>query len=113
MALLKFELTEQHIALGRHANLRLYFESKNNPNQKLVKEEVYNEFGLILFGRPEGEFDPMSDEDIEWSDEQKSVMDKLYDELGRAIEIMLQTGTFEVGLYKTKHYDINWKKSKK
>jgi hypothetical protein len=52
----------------------------------------------------------LSDEEPEWSNEQKEVMDKLYDELPQAIQIMLHTGTFEAGLYKTKHYDINWKK---
>ena len=113
MALLKFELTEKHIALGKHVNLKDYFESRLNPNQKAVKALIYDEFGLILYGRPEGEFDPMSDEDIAWSAEQKEEMDKLYDELPVVIQIMLQTGTFEAGLYKTKHYDINWKKSKK
>jgi len=75
MALLKFELTEKHIALGKHVNLKDYFESRLNPNQKAVKALIYDEFGLILYGRPEGEFDPMSDEDIAWSAEQKDEMD--------------------------------------
>jgi hypothetical protein len=38
MALLKFELTEQHIALGKFINLNDLFEYKSNPNQKKIKQ---------------------------------------------------------------------------
>lgn len=114
MALKKFELTEQHIALCKHTDWTQYHIRRENINNgnKLAIDHMHEEFGLIMFGKPDGEFDPTSAEGPDWSDEQKEQMDKCFEELPTALQIMLHTGEFETGKYKTKHYDINWKKSK-
>lgn len=110
MALLKFELTDQHIALVRNINLKDYFELFTHDPSKDI---MYEDFGLILYGKPDGEFDPLSSEQPDWSDEQKEEMDKLFNDIPTALEIMMQSGSFEAGNYKTKHYDRNWRRSVK
>jgi hypothetical protein len=52
-------------------------------------------------------------EDIkEYSEEQKAEWDKLYSELPLALDVILFNGNFELGTYKTKWHDRNWKKIK-
>lgn len=112
MALLKFELTEQHISLCRYIDWTEFptrKEAFDNGN-KNMKKEIYDEFGLILYGKPDKEFDPMESEQESWSDKHIEEMDKFVQELPTALQIMLQTGNFEYGTYKTKHYLIEWKK---
>jgi hypothetical protein len=109
MSNIKFTLTKQHIAVVQKTNLPLYYGWRGMTDEHEYKEEVYNEFGLILYGKPDSEFDPMADEAITWSDEQKVEMDKLFEEFDTALQIMLHTGTFDEGNYKTRHHDINWK----
>lgn len=117
MSLLKFELTEQHIALCRFTDWEQYHIRKEGIaiDNEIAKNHMYDEFGLILYGKPDVsplESDPTSSEEVDWSDEQKEAMDKYFRELPTALQIMLHTGKFESGNYKTKHYDINWKKAK-
>lgn len=112
MSVVKFELTKNHIALVKNVDIKNYFHNSANLNRKLIVDEIYEEFGLILYGRPEGDFDPTSSAESEYSAEQKAEMDKYFEEFPTALEIMLGTGTFEAGNYKTKHHDINWKKIK-
>lgn len=115
MALIHFELTEQHIALCKHVDWTQYQTRKEgiDMGNKLAIDHMHDEFGLILFGKPDGEFDPTSTEEPDWSDEQKEQMDKYFEELPRALEIILHIGSVETGMYGTKHYDLNWKKSNK
>ena len=112
MAKLKLEITEQHVSLVRYVNLQQYYKDLMSPYDT-IKEQVYEEFGLILFGRPQGDFDPHGSEEPDWSESQKKQMDKLFDELSTAVDIFRSKGDLELGLYTTKHYDINWKLSKK
>lgn len=112
MSVVKFELKKQHIALVKNVNIANYYRNSENINRHLIADEIYEEFGLILYGRPEGSFDPTSSDELEYSAEQKAEMDKYFNEFPMALEIMLGTGTFEAGNYKTKHHDINWKKVK-
>lgn len=110
MSVIKFELTEQHIAIVQNVDMVLYFRWRNLIDKVLYEEDLYNEFGLILFGKPDGEFDPLSSVELDWSIDQKVQMDKIFEEFDTAHKIMLQTGTFSAGNYKTRHHDINWKK---
>lgn len=109
MSVLKFNLTEQHIALVKNVSLKEYFEWEVN-EYKTVKDFVYEDFGLILYGNVSGDFDPTSADEADFTKEQKEEMDTLFNEIPQALQIMLQTGSFEAGNYKTKHHDINWKK---
>jgi hypothetical protein len=67
--------------------------------------------GVILYGRPE-DFDPFDGDPFDWTDEQKEEMDKLLSELPLALDIVLNTQSFELGLYKTKFHVREWKKVK-
>lgn len=119
MSVIKFELTEDHIKLVRQLQI----------NQKEVKENLFspeisgdNPFGddifmdmfLILYGKPEGEIENPNPWDenssTPWNDEQLEYMIKLLNELSYALDVILYTGDFQVGTYKTKTYVREWKK---
>lgn len=110
MGLIKFNLTEDHIKVVKHMDWNNYpFENKN---------AKYDTIGLILYGKEDFPlpkfYNDNPDEFLEhkelWSEEHKTYMDKINNELMMALSVMLQTGIFEAGEYKTKHYLINWKK---
>ncbi len=116
MSVIKFELKEEHVKLLQHLR---WSKGKNNVIVGLDEEEdsvpfgennIYEAIDLILNGRPE-EFNPHEDDAIiNYSTEQKEIWDKLYSELPTALDIILYTGKFELGNYKTKFHDRNWKK---
>lgn len=120
MSAITFELKKEHLLLLK--NLR-WSVNKNNIICNVADEgddvappfgevNLYEAIDLILNGKPEG-LDPLTHEEFpEYSDEQKSEWDKLYSELPIALDIMLYHGTFEIGFYKTKYHDRNWKKIK-
>ena len=112
MALLKFELTELHIVLCKNIDWESFQDNKNafDGGSDVAKNLMYEEFGLIMYGKPDVEFDPTSSEEIFWSEEQKVEMDKYIKELPTALKVMLQTGEFEPATYRTKHYLVEWKK---
>ena len=101
-------------------NLYLPSESQHQ-NFKLADDEdsvifgennLYDAIDLILNGKPEN-INALTHEDIiEYSDEQKAEWDKIYSELPMALDIILYNGHFELGSYKTKFHDRNWKKTK-
>jgi len=103
MSVLKFELTEKHISLVKNVNWEWLGEDAS-------KDDIYEELGLILYGKPDVPFDPTSPDVKPYTQEQMDEMDKLHSELPRALQIMLATGEFKTGHYKTKHHDINWVK---
>ena len=114
MALIKFELKEEHIKLLKHLewsidnNNSIYCETENKtPFGGL---SLIEDAGLILFGKPTGEFDPLSPYGAQYTDEQKAEIETIYNDLPRAIEIILFLGTFELGHYKRKWNQLNWKK---
>ena len=70
--------------------------------------------GLILYGPqivdgPDHGLEEM--DEGTYNDEQKAEMWELYRELPTALNIVMFTGKFEPGHYKTKTYLRNWKKS--
>lgn len=118
MSIVKFELKEEHIKLLRHLRW-----SKNNENVIVglddVEESVpfgenniYEAIDLILNGKPE-DFNPFEEEEVsQYSDEQKKEWDQLYNELPIALDLILHNQSFELGNFKTKYNDRNWKKMK-
>lgn len=116
MSVVKFELKEEHIKLLKHLR---WSKDKNNLIVNISDDEdsipfgsdnLYEAIDLILNGRPE-DFDPFETHDlIEYTDEQKSEWDKLYDELPLALDVILFNQSFDLGHYKTKYHDRNWKK---
>jgi len=115
MSVIKFELTEQHIALAKNLNFELLFSlAQDNKfeegNLFGYSDDTFDDVGLIIYGMPDGEFDPLGSDVISYTENQKNEMGRLIGELPIAMQIMMQTGTFVTGKYKTKHHDINWKK---
>jgi len=117
MALIKFELKEDHLKLLKHldkweidASNSIFCETENKtPYGGLSLTE---DVGIILYGKPDTEFDPLSPYGAEYTEEQIAEIDKLYDELPMALDIIcfnLPEAT-EVAHYKTKWHQRNWKK---
>jgi len=116
MSVIKFELTEQHIALVKNLNYEALFSLANDDkvshegNLFGYSDDTFDDVGIIIYGMPEGDFDPLSSGTIKYTEEQKNEMGKLISELPKALQIMLQTGRFEIGQYKTRHHLVDWKK---
>ncbi len=119
MSVLKLELKEEHVKLLKF--LRFKLNKTTNIIEGIADEEdsvpfgennIYEAIDLILNGVPP-KFDPFNTEELpEFSEEQKAEWDKLYEELPMALDIILFNGSFELGTYKTKFHDRNWKKIK-
>jgi len=115
MSILKFELTEKHISLVRNVNYQSIFDSIGEGELVSVDDvfgitgDLLRDVGLVLYGKPDGEFDPLNSEEITYSEEQKVEIVKLVKELPIAIEIIMNTKGFKVGKYKRRFHLIDWK----
>jgi hypothetical protein len=120
MSILKFELKQEHFKLLTHLkcmvkNNEIIVSIVDNKEDDdvipLTKEGIYEYIDVILNGKPTG-FDPLNSEIINtYSPEQKAEWDILFSELSTAIEIILQTGKFELGNYKCTYHLRDWKKT--
>lgn len=120
MSVILFELTENHVKLLKYLRWSL---NKQNIISGVADEgddiappfgenNIYDAMDLILNGQPE-DFDPLNTTEVKvYSDEQKAEWDKLYAELPIALEVILFNGSFELGKFKTKYHDRNWKQLK-
>jgi hypothetical protein len=121
MSVIVFELKEEHIKLLKHLRWSV---SKENIISGISDEgddvappfgenNIYDAIDLILNGLP-SDFDPFNTEDIkEYTKEQTDTWDSLYKELPMALDVILYNGHFELGTYRTKFHDRNWKKTNK
>lgn len=118
MSLIKFEITEDHLKLIKHLkfNLSLTGEdiiSGDDDSTPFGGTNLYEDIGLILYGKPDN-FNPLSDDDIKYTDDQKKYMSKLLRELPEVLDIILYTTDFTtgnyIGKYKTKYHLRDWKK---
>lgn len=115
MSVIKFELKEDHLKLLKHVewdrdfNGEVIVTSGENPFGGF---DHYEDMGVILYGKPD-DFDPFDGNPFLWTDEQKEEMDKLLSELPTAIDVILNTYSFELGTYKTKFHNRQWKLTKK
>lgn len=117
MALIKFELKENHIKLLKHLKWSLngnLLISKGDDNEEYGEspfggDDLIEDMNIIINGKRD-DFDPLNDEvlGIDLSDTQKNELIELYNELPVALDIILYTNSFELGNYKTKWYDRNW-----
>lgn len=119
MSVLNFELKKEHILLLK--NLR-WSINKDNIISAVADEgdeiappfgevDIYEAIDLILNGKPDG-IDPLTHEEFPiYSDEQKAEWDKLYAELPVALDVILFNGNFDLGTFKTRWHDRNWKKT--
>lgn len=108
----KFELTENHIKLLQFLDWEI--KDDNTISTKIENDTPYgglsliDDIGLILYGKPDGDFDPLSPYGPQYSDEQKKSVVKIYSELNTALEIIHFLRTFETGTYKRKWNVKNW-----
>lgn len=115
MALVKFELKEDHVKLLKHLKWSISSDqivSRGGDDEEYGDspfggDDLVEDLNTILNGKPEN-FDPLNDEVIEVSESEKVRMLKLYQELPTALDIILYSNSFELGYYKTKWYDRNW-----
>lgn len=120
MSALIFELKEEHVKLLK--NLR-WSINKDNIISGVADEvdeiappfgevNIYEAIDLILNGNT-STIDPMvNDEFPEFTTEQKTEWDLLYSQLPMALDVVLYTGSFELGTYKTRYHLRDWKKIK-
>jgi hypothetical protein len=116
MALTKIDLKKEHLILLKHLDWKID-EAHNLVT--LVEEQAENPFGGInviedigtmIYGRPEGEFDPLSPYGPQYTPEQKMEIEELLRTLPLALEVILFLQTFELGVYGRKWNLKNWKK---
>lgn len=115
MALLKFELKEDHIKLLKHLRWSIAFDQlvsrgadkEEYGDSPFGGDDLIEDLNTILNGKPDN-FDPLNDEGFEVSEDEKVRMLEIFYELSTALDIILYTGSFELGHYKTKWYDRNW-----
>lgn len=118
MSVIVFELKQEHLKLLKHLRwslnddgLIISTDYADGPPAPFGENNIYDGIDLILNGRP-ANFDPLNTEDIRvYSKEEKDVMDKLFEELPLALEVILYNGHFELGTYKAKFHDRVWKKT--
>lgn len=116
MSVVKFKLTDDHIKLLRQLRWSNTPDNKviisvDNVDEPLLFNEnnVYEAIDMILNGKPP-EFDPLNNDELPtYSSEQITNWDKLLSELPVALDIVMYNGHFNVGTYKTKFSDRDWK----
>ena len=117
MAIIKFELKENHIKLLKHLDWKIG-DNNGIENKEVENETPYGglslveDIGLMLYGKPEGEFDPLSSYERQYSEEQIKEIEDLYSELPLALQVILYLGTFQVGHYKKNWNQNNWREYK-
>jgi hypothetical protein len=122
MALIKFELKEDHIKLLKHLRWSMVSDqlvsrgddTEENGDSPFGGDDLLEDMCIILNGKPDN-FNPIDDEILvsTLSDADKADMLTLYGELPTALDIILYTSSFEPGYYKRKWYDRNWVKDSK
>jgi len=117
MSLIKFTLTEEHIKLVKQMKFGVKTTSDNVvipaiEDELFGSDTIYDDVYLILYGKPKDEkvTEPWDEQVNVWTDEELEHMKELLNGLDNALSIILSTGSFEPGEYKTKSYITDWKK---
>ena len=113
MSILKFELKKEHLELVKYLNWDNLKDGtiSTEPSEPFGSNNSYDDMGIILYGKPE-DFDPLDGNPFDWTRQQKDEMDKIFNELPIALEIILNTQQFEPGHYKKKYHLPDWKRYK-
>ena len=118
MALIKFELEDKHLTLLKHLDWEIIKD--RNLISTVIEEgaetifggiDLIEDIGIMLYGKPEGDFDPLASYGPQYTKEQQYEIKRLFSELPMALEIVLYLQTFETGVYKRKWNLKNWKKT--
>ena len=109
---IQFELTADHLTLMQRMNVRYDDECEFGapaicPKRPYGNSDVYGDIGNLLnIKRTHG--DP---EDPEFTNEQESQMLKLHKEMTRALQVVLETQSFEPGMYEAQECIEDWHKA--
>jgi hypothetical protein len=118
MSAILFELKEEHVKLLKNLRWSLntdkiisgVADEGDEIAPPFGENNLYEAIDLILNGKPEGVNLLEVDEFAEYTDEQMAEWDKLYAELPMALDVILYTGKFELGKYKTRYHLRDWVK---
>lgn len=108
---IQFELTEQHLKLIHRMNVGYddYCEfgaPAIDPKRPYGNSSVYYDIGEILRIDPEGG----TLEDPEFTEEQEEFMLDIHKSTAEALQVILASGSFELGIYEAEKYKHNWVK---
>lgn len=116
MSVVKFELKEDHVKLLKQLSWSLTekgflisTEDESEDPAPFGANSLYEGIDLILNGKP-SDFNPLETVAVEYTTEQIDEWHKLMGELPMALDIILYTGNFELGTYRTKFNNRDWKK---
>jgi hypothetical protein len=117
MSVLTFKLTEKHIIVLRKIGINInFFEDKvsflSQNNDETVEPDIYEELDLILYGKTEDSSEFDDDVIQRYGPLKVAEFETMLRELPTALDIILYTGKFEPGIYKTKYHVRDWKKTK-
>jgi len=107
----RFKLTEQHLNLIRRMNIRYneycgFGAPEVDPKRPYGNSGVYYDIGEILDIVPEN-----GDPDYpEFTEEQEEKMLALHKETAKALQVIVASGSFELGIYEAEEYRDNWRK---
>ena len=117
MSVIQFELKQIHLDLLKNLRWSLtdnkFLISAENVEEDIApfgSDNIYEAIGLILKGRPDN-FDPFNALNLlEYSEQEKKEWDAILAELPIALDVILYNGHFELGTYKTRYHNRDWKK---
>lgn len=118
MSVIKFELKKEHVLLLKNVNWSLIDNKrivsiKNEDDQSpFGGDDIYDDINLIINGKPDNLDVLNMDEPPKYTEEQKLEWDKIINELPIALDLILYTGSFELGMYKTRWHLRKWEKIK-
>jgi hypothetical protein len=114
MSIITFELTADHIKILTHLQFKTEVHTLHAGNENISPfggEDFYEDIGLIIYGNIQQDFDPLSDEGPSYNTEQKLHLEKIFQDLPQALEVVLGAKTFEPGTYRRKWHELpqDWK----
>lgn len=129
MSVIRFTLTTEHLSLLRAINWTfdkesnrpmahkldpfgnrdaIYSDNTDDEDASYAAPSIYEEMSYVL-GIPHIPGTEKDAEGKQYDDEAKSKMDKLFNELPTAINIVMFTKSFQEGTYRTKFGYADWK----
>jgi hypothetical protein len=112
MGVKKFILREEHLKILKHINWSLGDNKEIcsiGNGSPLGGFNHYEDIAVIIYGNT-GNIDLLNDSEFRFTQEQLIEMDTLLEGLPIAIEIILNTQSFEPGEFITRHHLTEWKK---
>lgn len=113
-----FELKKAHLALINNLLIKpdkLALLSSKSTKSPFSDNDLMEDLGFLIVGKEltdeQKKLKTENGEHFYTRDNEEELL-KIYEELPTALEIVLNTLSFEEGKYRTRFYEINWKKIK-